>query len=158
MATTLGNINIVNVQEVMAFEPPALLIKNFCRKYEVSEPEARAQFEECKKFLIICAEKPDQTHAPSLIIDEMWHCFVLHTQEYAKFCSQHFGQFIHHSPSDGPAKSAYKRTLTALRLRFGELTPIYWPQGKAGDCSTESECGGDGGGGEGGCTGRCTGD
>ncbi len=157
MATVLSTVNIVNAEEVMAYQPPPLLIMNFCRKYEVSEPEARQQFEECKKFLIVCAEKPDKTHAPSLIIDEMWHSFVLHTQEYAKFCTQHFSQFIHHSPSDEPAKSAYKRTLTALRLRFGKLNPIYWPQGKAGDCSTPSECGGDGGSGEGGCTSRCTG-
>jgi hypothetical protein len=88
----------------------------------------------------------------------MWHCFVLHTIVYNEFCSQHFGQFIHHTPSDGPAKSAYKRTLAELHLLFGKLNPKFWPQGKAGDCSSPSECGGDGGSSEGGCTGRCTGE
>mgnify|MGYP001579819025 FL=1 len=156
MAIALGNINIIGAQEAMAFQPPALLIKNFCRKYEVSELEARRQFEECKKFLIVCAQTPDGSLAPSAIIDEMWHAFVLFTRDYAKFCDQLLGGFVHHIPSDGPAKVAYRRTLAALRLQFGKLDSEFWPQGKAGDCSTPSECGGDGGSGEGGCSSRCT--
>lgn len=158
MANVLSPINIVNVQDVMAFEPPALLIKNFCRKYEVTSTEARQQFEECKKFLVLCAMKPDESFAPSAVIDEMWHGFVLFTREYAAFCQQFLKRFIHHIPSDDPAKSAYSRTLAELSLQFGEPNPKYWPKGKAGDCSSPSECGGSGGEGEGGCTSRCSSD
>lgn len=136
MATLEQSQQIVNVQEVMAYQPPALLIKSFCRKYEVSEPEARQQFEECKKFLVICGESPDQAHAPSLVIDEMWHSFVLHTQDYQQFCEKYLGRFIHHRPTERPEREAYLRTLSAYKERFGEAPIKYWPAAKAADCDS----------------------
>lgn len=31
-------------------------------------------------------------------IDLMWHIFLLYTKDYAEFCEQYFGQFLHHLP------------------------------------------------------------
>lgn len=146
------------VQEVMGYQPPALLISNYARKYEVSETEAIHHFEECKKFLVICGQNPKESYAPSAIIDEMWHSFVLYTKEYAGFCNHYFQRFIHHIPSSGPSFIAYQQTLQALWSLFGQPDPKYWPSTEAGDCSSPSECGGGGGSGEGGCSSRCTGD
>lgn len=35
------------------------------------------------------------------IIDEMWHTFILLTKDYAAFCQQYFGEFMHHEPEVG---------------------------------------------------------
>ena len=32
-------------------------------------------------------------------IDDMWHTFLLFTKDYAGFCQQYFGEFIHHLPN-----------------------------------------------------------
>jgi hypothetical protein len=36
-----------------------------------------------------------------LILDEMWHTFVLYSRSYEKFCKDFFGQHIYHNP--GPS-------------------------------------------------------
>jgi hypothetical protein len=36
---------------------------------------------------------------PSQIVDDLWHEFILYTQGYAKFCTQAFGRFMHHTPA-----------------------------------------------------------
>ena len=33
------------------------------------------------------------------IIDEMWHNFILFTEDYNNFCLNYFKRFIHHNPS-----------------------------------------------------------
>jgi hypothetical protein len=35
---------------------------------------------------------------PSRVVDEAWHEMILFTREYARFCEQAFGRFLHHSP------------------------------------------------------------
>ena len=34
-----------------------------------------------------------------LIIDEMWHNFILFTKEYSEYCNDTYGYFCHHSPA-----------------------------------------------------------
>ena len=36
---------------------------------------------------------------PSRVTDDLWHEFILHTQEYNRFCQQAFGQYFHHVPA-----------------------------------------------------------
>ena len=35
-----------------------------------------------------------------IIIDEMWHTFILNSRDYKMFCEQTFGHFIYHEPAD----------------------------------------------------------
>lgn len=35
-----------------------------------------------------------------MVVDDVWHEFILHTKEYAKFCEQYLGFFLHHVPND----------------------------------------------------------
>lgn len=52
-------------------------------------------------FLLLCAIKTsNQPYSPSEMVDIGWHTFILYTREYAQFCDQIAGHFIHHSPSD----------------------------------------------------------
>lgn len=43
--------------------------------------------------------KSGATMAPSVIVDPGWHTFMLHSQEYANWCEQQFGYFLHHAPN-----------------------------------------------------------
>jgi hypothetical protein len=40
---------------------------------------------------------------PSAVVDDLWHESLLHTQEYAQFCTTAFGHFLHHVPGSGVA-------------------------------------------------------
>jgi hypothetical protein len=56
---------------------------------------------------------------PSVVVDDLWHEFVLHTREYAAFCDAALGRFLHHVPEStmSPAAAAANR-LTALATTF----------------------------------------
>ncbi|WP_222430037.1 hypothetical protein [Burkholderia sp. KBS0801] len=67
------------------------IIKKFRDEWSVSEHAACDIFEETKKFLFLAdyAQKHCVTFEIDeavLIIDKMWHTFILFTKEYAEFC------------------------------------------------------------------------
>lgn len=43
---------------------------------------------------------------PSRVVDDLWHAFMLHTREYADFCTATLGRFLHHTPEAGMAAAA----------------------------------------------------
>jgi hypothetical protein len=63
---------------------------------------------------------------PSHAVDEAWHGFILCTSLYARFCTNAYGQFLHHHPdagtpervADAAGTSAEQlgRTIVAWRL------------------------------------------
>lgn len=58
---------------------------------------------------------------PSMLADDMWHEFMVHTRYYAAFCEVAFGQFLHHEPEsamspDQAAANRSDRLLITLRL------------------------------------------
>jgi hypothetical protein len=61
-------------------------------------------------------------------VDEVWHAFILFTREYAAFCQEAFGTFIHHVPRTTrtplPQASA-ENFLTAYEEVFG-VVPVEW--------------------------------
>lgn len=76
------------------------VINRFIKIYDIDKKEATIIFEETIKFLSL--SKLDFNFFiddSMLIIDEMWHNFILFTNEYEKFCLENFGRFIHHVPS-----------------------------------------------------------
>jgi uncharacterized membrane protein YgcG len=64
---------------------------------------------------------------PSKAVDAAWHEFILLTKEYAKFCDQAFGKYLHHTPKammDTPTPAALANTLHQLRGQ--SLSPAGW--------------------------------
>ena len=64
---------------------------------------------------------------PSKAVDAAWHEFIVLTKEYAKFCDQAFGKYLHHTPKammDTPTNAALANTLH--QLRTPALTPAGW--------------------------------
>lgn len=132
---------MITNQKALDFEPPHLLIANFCKDFDISETEAIERFEETKKFLILCASKKNSNYAPSKLVDEMWHQFIVYSKSYFQFCLI-LGAYIHHEPADKPNVKAYLKTLKDMELSYGSLKEQYWrDEFDAGHCGHCSSCG-----------------
>lgn len=74
---------------------PTNVIEYFAREHTVDRTAAEAVFVELDNFLGAAARTSQR---PSKMLDEAWHAFILHTREYAEYCSSRFGRFVHHVP------------------------------------------------------------
>lgn len=85
------------------------VLDRFTKSFAIEEEEAVDIFNETKKFLCICNLPGVFIPDDLLIIDEMWHNFILFTKEYNRFCLQYFGHFLHHLPASKKEKGeAYR--------------------------------------------------
>lgn len=80
------------------------IIEAFMERYEVSRTEAEEIFNETKKWLWLASKNDDTEEIlfidrPLVIIDEMWHNFILHTRQYYNFCIKNFKKLVHHNPT-----------------------------------------------------------
>lgn len=78
-------------------------------QYKISGAEAEQIFEDVLSYLWLTATLEDRRKedpaTPDItiwngmvILDEMWHCFILVTEQYTDFCNKNFGRYIHHPP------------------------------------------------------------
>ncbi|MGQ0774113.1 MAG: glycine-rich domain-containing protein [Pseudonocardiales bacterium] len=72
-------------------------------------------------FRIVARRPTARLSMPSMLVDDMWHEFMLHTRDYAAFCDAAFGRFLHHEPESAmtPDQAAANRSrllLVTLRL------------------------------------------
>jgi hypothetical protein len=86
------------------------LVSYFAEKNGTSKNVADFFFLQLKKWLFLkyCFIVEDQNFLDKNLdlpifvqlknIDEMWHTFILFTQDYVEFCESHFGFLIHHKP------------------------------------------------------------
>ena len=129
----------------MTSENDELVVDSFIDRFNVSMEEASDIFEETKKWLWLSAQAEKKRHGglfidkPLLVIDEMWHVFLLHSRLYYNFCFKYFDTYIHHTPAskkekhkgqldfvNHPLKSAeeYEAQLKAqYELIYDELGP-----------------------------------
>jgi hypothetical protein len=115
------------------------------------EDEVDAAIEEFRKFLTLIALIPGGLGMISKKVDEVWHTFILYTAEYARFCSDIYGRFIHHQPNDGTEEAhgndGVQRFLDGYRQLFGDLHPIWCVNGQPlvlqGSCTSgcDATCG-----------------
>jgi len=104
---------------------------------EISREEAKELFQDTLKFLVLtrqCAKL-----SPSARIDLGWHNLILFTREYADFCQQYFGEFIHHEPGSGlthtgPMMDVTETAEFALRV-YGNVSPN-WTIGRQRTCGS----------------------
>lgn len=86
-------------------------------------------------------QQPGQSLAPSQAVDIGWHAFILHTVDYAAFCEQVAGRFVHHVPTDeademsGEARAIRERTLAAIAAAGYTVDEELWP-----DLANCSQC------------------
>lgn len=72
-------------------------------------------------FLKACADNPNARLAPPFEVDLAWHTFILHTKEYAEFCENLAGRFLHHRPADGMEDDGAMIRATADIIALGGM-------------------------------------
>jgi hypothetical protein len=123
---------------------------------------------EWRKFMTTILYTGGPVGMISPIVDEVWHAFILFTKDYAAFCDDVFGRFIHHAPNwpGAPAGNDSGANFRDVYAElYGPLPAIWsahlWQARGTGtqvphhlDCtSEESDCQS-----EGNCTSDCTSD
>lgn len=147
-----NSVSFEVLKKVIAYENKPLVDK-LRSKLQLSDKEAFQLFDDTKRFLYLCAI--GEAGSPTRSIDEGWHNFILYTKDYAAFCQDCFGEFIHHQPdvtelSDKQKISRAQKTLAAAEKFFGKETlSVNWElslskpmdSSKGGDCRSECEVG-----------------
>ncbi len=97
-------------------------------------------------FLRLCATEPQGHYSPSPLVDIGWHTFILYTREYAAFCNQMAGSFIHHCPFD-KAGNDYgtghvQHTVEAMQAMGISVDTMLWQRDAAcAKCVSDPNCG-----------------
>jgi hypothetical protein len=148
MATLFYNgYDPAKITYALSFENKAILQK-FCVEQSITEQEAEDYFMELKKFLYLCANC-NQTLAPSVEIDKIWHTFILFTKEYRNYCTQFLGKFIDHVPEVDleeqdaikPKENYLLNTLELYKLTFGEINNAVWKvEILKNECKEDANC------------------
>ena len=94
-----------SLEEALDCNDEDIILEGFMNRYDVSKEEAQEIFHETKKWLWLAAlSDKEKNHnmfidEPLLIIDEMWHTFILYTRSYYNFCINKFNKILHHQPN-----------------------------------------------------------
>ncbi|MBA2652511.1 MAG: hypothetical protein H0U73_09635 [Tatlockia sp.] len=121
------------------------ILKRYELDYALNSLSPKEAFNELMKFLWLLqkhgAEKalsPENEQLDFVCgipeeIDDMWHTFLLFTKEYMEFCTESFGEFIHHAPTSDTerltidiSQSHFARYLNYVRDNLGEETSSKW--------------------------------
>lgn len=116
-----------------------LLINKLQKDLGLTPDGAALLFEDVKRFIALCANTA-RPIAPPRIIDQGWHQFILLTRDYAKFCDNYCGRYIHHQPADPFERSkdygAERQMTRDLALEaFGPLSANWNESPSGGDCT-----------------------
>ena len=139
---------------ILKFRSPEIP-RRIAQKAGIPTEKAEELFVETLKYLYVCrqARKARISVAPSLILDDGWHNFILFTKEYARFCKEYVGEFIHHVPDIGePNQERYVISRQVAESLLGPLDSAIWPEAGMADCcqsippcsSCQPPCGSDG--------------
>jgi hypothetical protein len=98
------------------------VIEAFTNKFFIDESEAKEIFQQLLLWISYCKDERTKGYQSiddaTLIIDEMWHTFILFTSSYMDFCDKYLGRYFHHQPST-------KQDLATQRLRTLEEVRKY---------------------------------
>jgi len=132
------------------------LLEKFVVDYpEIGKDKFAITLDEFLKYISISTVNSKQRYTISGPIDNLWHCFILDTRKYRKFCKKVNGGFIDHIPADISSENYREiviRRYNNLKLHyknvFGVEGPRYcWP--KLDNKQNEAMCAG------GGCSRAC---
>lgn len=112
MTETVETANVRPLEDVLAYRND-LVIESFTDKFAIAREDAEKIFVEVLRWLwYVASIKPTEDNPQAhdvdeaiLVIDEMWHMFILATRDYAEFCEDMFGRFIHHIPGTASAEA-----------------------------------------------------
>lgn len=84
------------------FNFPPKVAKKLKEKYsKASSRDIKIAFSGAILYFTLCKKyKDNNIPMPSVVVDDIWHEFILHTKDYEKFCEKYLGFFLHHIPND----------------------------------------------------------
>jgi len=108
------------------------LVEEHLRKDGAISPDVVSDaITEYRKFMTLIANGHRGLSMISATVDEVWHAHILHTKDYADFCQQAIGRFVHHQPNSSrdpiPATEG-PRFVDIYKAAYGEL-PAVWQRG-----------------------------
>jgi hypothetical protein len=111
---------------------PAELRNRLQRNHDLSLEGSGRVLEGLRQYFLAClaaqrSPLAKEVGMPSKAVDAAWHEFIVLTKEYAGFCEQAFGRYLHHTPNammSEPASAALANTLHQLRGR--SFSPAGW--------------------------------
>lgn len=92
------------------FEAPFLENKLLQEGFFSSKQEYRQSFVEFKRFIALSVLHGKPMGMISPRVDEIWHTFILYTRNYAQFCEDILGFYLHHTPC-GPGDEVNEEAL-----------------------------------------------
>jgi len=131
--------------ELISNELQTRLVGRIVRDHELPEEEAQEIVDATLGFLKLCADHPGHGFAPSGKVDIGWHTFLLYTREYATFCEETAGRFIHHEPNDLPTQPPIGimgsfGTVAFMRDHGVAFNPVMWGVSTNRVTCTTDEC------------------
>src|SRR5688572_16638682 len=111
---------------------PPELRNRLQRNHDLSLAASGKVLEGLRQYFLAClaaqrSPLAKEVGMPSKAVDAAWHEFIVLTKEYAKFCEQAFGRYLHHTPKammDTSTQAALANTLHQLKGQA--LTPAGW--------------------------------
>jgi hypothetical protein len=103
---------------------------------DIEEKTAEQLFEDGLMWLWYCNHHDSEGFRniddPILILDEVWHMFLLYTPYYMQFCLIYFGEYLHHMPTlkEVDGKLLYQNQEDYLKKKKRQLETIYELLGK----------------------------
>lgn len=106
---------------------------DFCaEEYGQERSMAERIMNEALAFLDVMGQTGEGM-SPSQAVDPGWHTFMLHTEDYEKWCTERYGRFMHHAPkSRYRDKATMVDVVTKLRAHGYAVDESLW--------GTKSEC------------------
>ncbi|MEM5548941.1 hypothetical protein [Pseudoalteromonas fuliginea] len=99
------------------------VIVRFSELYGVDLSESEQIFEDMKLWLVLAkvakienSNKPFVIDNALLVIDEMWHNFILFTKDYSAFCDNYFGHYLHHNPTSVEENNRQKEVFSNMSI------------------------------------------
>lgn len=121
------------------------ITRRMMKEHQFSEEVANAILDETLVFLNACQLA---SISPSPLVDIGWHTFLLYTREYASYCQDAFGHFVHHNPTDrdGEVGQPLQEVIDFFKANGIAYDPDLWGQAQAGcvghggpNCGTQIE-------------------
>ena len=94
---------IASLAELRTYKNPRVL-EQFCYTHgDYSLIQAEQLFTDLLAWLWLKnqrthQQKPTYLFGPLLLLDQLWHLFILHTRDYTEFSERYFGSYLHHDP------------------------------------------------------------
>ncbi|MER5500051.1 hypothetical protein ABT096_22995 [Streptomyces sp. NPDC002561] len=113
----------------------------FCAdEYGLERCVADRVMDQAIAFVYVLGSQKAYDMAPSQRVDPGWHTFMLHTQEYAGWCHEQFGFFVHHAPKSKVRTRGLMVSVTdRIKAAGFDVDTRLW--GTAAECNQPACCG-----------------